>query len=149
MHDVVVAGAGCIAMASSRTKPLLISGLWPSSAPSMMPAADGRTLRLCIAVQYGWGCPLAQDLSTHGDDGLAITNVENASASGSSAFREAYLAVAAGEHNKVVLVWASISFMHSLSAFYRRMLRGSNCPGANCQSRVSLNWRSTTCRPMG
>ncbi|MGE3537460.1 MAG: thiolase family protein [Candidatus Tectimicrobiota bacterium] len=34
--------------------------------------------------------------------GLAITNVENASASGSSAFREAYLAVAAGEHDVVL-----------------------------------------------
>ena len=33
-----------------------------------------------------------------GPTGLAITNVENASASGSSAFREAYLAIAAGEH---------------------------------------------------
>lgn len=37
-----------------------------------------------------------------GTTGLAITNVENASASGSSAFREAYLAVAAGEHNMVL-----------------------------------------------
>jgi acetyl-CoA acetyltransferase len=37
-----------------------------------------------------------------GMTGLAITNVENASASGSSAFREAYLAVAAGEHNVVL-----------------------------------------------
>lgn len=37
-----------------------------------------------------------------GPTGLAITNVENASASGSSAFREAYLAVAAGEHNVVL-----------------------------------------------
>ena len=35
-----------------------------------------------------------------GTTGLAITNVENASASGSSAFREAYLAVAAGEHDR-------------------------------------------------
>jgi acetyl-CoA acetyltransferase len=37
-----------------------------------------------------------------GATGLAITNVENASASGSSAFREAYLAVAAGEHDIVM-----------------------------------------------
>src|SRR5712692_4709252 len=37
-----------------------------------------------------------------GTTGLAITNVENASASGSSAFREAYLAVAAGEHDVVL-----------------------------------------------
>src|SRR6266850_3363225 len=36
---------GCIAMASSRTKPPLISGLWRSNVPSMMPAAGGRTLR--------------------------------------------------------------------------------------------------------
>lgn len=33
-----------------------------------------------------------------GPTGLAITNVENASASGSSAFREAYLSIVAGEH---------------------------------------------------
>ena len=37
-----------------------------------------------------------------GTTGLAITNVENASASGSSAFREAYLAVAAGEHDVIL-----------------------------------------------
>ena len=37
-----------------------------------------------------------------GTTGLAITNVENASASGSSALREAYLAVAAGEHEVVL-----------------------------------------------
>lgn len=37
-----------------------------------------------------------------GFTGLAITNVENASASGSSALREAYLAVAAGEHDVVL-----------------------------------------------
>ncbi|ETW93433.1 MAG: hypothetical protein ETSY1_39260 [Candidatus Entotheonella factor] len=37
-----------------------------------------------------------------GTTGLAITNVENASASGSSAFREAYLSVAAGEHEVVL-----------------------------------------------
>ncbi len=37
-----------------------------------------------------------------GPTGLAITNVENASASGSSAFREAYLSVAAGEHEAVL-----------------------------------------------
>ena len=42
-----------------------------------------------------------------GTTGLAITNVENASASGSSAFREAYLAVAAGEHDVVLalILW--------------------------------------------
>ncbi len=37
-----------------------------------------------------------------GTTGLAITNVENASASGSSAFREAHLAIAAGEHDVVL-----------------------------------------------
>ena len=37
-----------------------------------------------------------------GATGLAITNVENASASGSSAFREAYLSVLAGEHEVVL-----------------------------------------------
>ncbi|PON18046.1 thiolase [Candidatus Entotheonella serta] len=37
-----------------------------------------------------------------GTTGLAITNVENASASGSSALREAYLSVAAGEHEMVL-----------------------------------------------
>ena len=37
-----------------------------------------------------------------GSTGLAITNVENASASGASAFREAYLAVAAGAHDVVL-----------------------------------------------
>jgi acetyl-CoA acetyltransferase len=37
-----------------------------------------------------------------GPTGLAITNVENASASGSSAFREACLAVAAGAHDVVL-----------------------------------------------
>ncbi len=37
-----------------------------------------------------------------GTTGLAITNVENASASGSSAFREAYLSVLAGEHEVVL-----------------------------------------------
>ncbi|MDH3598297.1 MAG: thiolase family protein, partial [Candidatus Tectomicrobia bacterium] len=37
-----------------------------------------------------------------GATGLAITNVENASASGSSAFREAYLSVLAGEHDVVL-----------------------------------------------
>ncbi|MCZ6875506.1 MAG: thiolase family protein [bacterium] len=37
-----------------------------------------------------------------GSTGLAITNIENASASGSSALREAYLSIAAGEHEVVL-----------------------------------------------
>jgi acetyl-CoA acetyltransferase len=40
--------------------------------------------------------PGHQICTSMGRTGLAITNVENASASGSSAFREAYLAIAAG-----------------------------------------------------
>lgn len=39
---------------------------------------------------------------TMGPTGLAITNVENASASGASAFREACLAIAAGAHDVVL-----------------------------------------------
>src|SRR5438445_5190858 len=60
-----------------------------------------------------------------GTTGLAITNVENASASGSSAFREAYLAVAAGEHD-VILPWGSINSSSRPPSFCRKTLRASH-----------------------
>jgi len=55
----------------------------------------------CGTVRLGMsaGHAICQHMGT---TGLAITNVENASASGSSAFREAYLAVAAGAHDVVL-----------------------------------------------
>src|SRR5215467_10449276 len=100
MRDVVVAGAG-----------LHRYGVFPhKSATALGTVAIRRALSdagcewtdidavYCGTVRLGMsaGHNICRRM---GMTGLAITNVENASASGSSAFREAYLAVAAGEHN--------------------------------------------------
>ena len=52
----------------------------------------------CGTTQPGWstGHQICQKM---GFTGVGIMNVENASASGSSAFREAYLAVGSGAHD--------------------------------------------------
>ena len=52
----------------------------------------------CGSVSLLPGCGHAVAF-TLGPNGGPVTNVENASASGSSAFREAYLAIASGEHD--------------------------------------------------
>ena len=49
----------------------------------------------------GCGHAIARSLGTNG---AAMTNVENASASGSSAFREAHMAIASGMHDVVIAV---------------------------------------------
>jgi acetyl-CoA acetyltransferase len=103
MRDVVVAGAG-----------LYRYGVFPDKTSTdlgtvaIQRAPDDAGCRwtdieavYCGTVRLGMsaGHKICQHMGT---TGLAITNVENASASGSSAFREAYLAVAAGEHNVVL-----------------------------------------------
>jgi acetyl-CoA acetyltransferase len=103
MRDVVVAGAG-----------LHRYGVFPDKTSidlgtvAIQRALDDAGCRwtdieavYCGTVRLGMsaGHKICQHMGT---TGLAITNVENASASGSSAFREAYLAVAAGEHNVVL-----------------------------------------------
>src|SRR5215471_14966405 len=103
MRDVVVAGAG-----------LHRYGVFPhKSATTLGTVAIRRALGdagcewtdidavYCGTVRLGMSA--GHNICRHmGTTGLAITNVENASASGSSALREAYLAVAAGEHNVVL-----------------------------------------------
>jgi benzoylsuccinyl-CoA thiolase BbsB subunit len=59
-----------------------------------------------------------------GATGLAITNVENASASGSSAFREAVLAVAAGAHD-VVLALGVDKLVKEPARFLRQTPEGT------------------------
>ena len=55
----------------------------------------------CGSVNLLPGCGHVVAMSL-GTNGAAVTNVENASASGSSAFREAYLAIASGLHDVVL-----------------------------------------------
>jgi len=55
----------------------------------------------CGSVNLLPGCGHVVAISL-GTSGAAVTNVENASASGSSAFREAYLAIASGLHDVVL-----------------------------------------------
>jgi acetyl-CoA acetyltransferase len=55
----------------------------------------------CGSVSLLPGCGHAVAF-TLGPNGAPVTNVENASASGSSAFREAFLSIALGEHDLVV-----------------------------------------------
>jgi len=54
-----------------------------------------------VNLMPGCGHAIAYSLGTHG---AVFTNVENASASGSSAFREAYLSIAAGVHDVVIAI---------------------------------------------
>jgi len=103
MRDVVVVGAG-----------LHRYGVFPDqSARALGTVAIRRALDdagcqwtdidavYCGTVRLGMSA--GHNICRHmGTTGLAITNVENASASGSSALREAYLAVAAGEHDVVL-----------------------------------------------
>lgn len=49
----------------------------------------------------GCGHAIARSLGSHG---AAMTNVENASASGSSAFREAYMSIVSGMHDVVIAI---------------------------------------------
>jgi acetyl-CoA acetyltransferase len=57
----------------------------------------------CGSVNLLPGCGQAIAMAL-GTQGAAMTNVENASASGSSAFREAYLAIASGRHDVVIAI---------------------------------------------
>ena len=52
-------------------------------------------------ITFGSGHAIALFLGTHG---ATMTNVENASASGSSAFREAYLAITSGLHDVAIAI---------------------------------------------
>ena len=82
--------------------------------------------------------------------GLGITNVENASASGSSAFREAYLSVASGE-NDIVLAFgvdkialppqAAPKASKAPQALQEKKKRHYN-PSGNCPFIFSPLWRS-------
>jgi len=57
----------------------------------------------CGSVNLPPGCGHAIAFAL-GTNGAAMTNVENASASGSSAFREAYLAIGSGSHDVVIAI---------------------------------------------
>jgi acetyl-CoA acetyltransferase len=103
MRDVVVIGAGLHRYGVFRDKSLSDLG-----TEAIRGALDDANMRWddIEAAYCGTFRPglLAghQICNTMGLTGLAITNVENASASGSSAFREAFLAITSGAHDIVL-----------------------------------------------
>lgn len=103
MREVVVLGAGLHRYGVFPEKTLVDLG----TEAIKMALQDARVewkdieAAYCGTVQPTWSTG-HQICNKMGLTGLAITNVENASASGSSAFREAYLAVAGGAHDVVL-----------------------------------------------
>lgn len=100
MRDVVVMGAGLHRYGVFPDKTIAdlgVEAIAGALADANMPWEDIETA-YCGTTQPGWstGHQVCQRM---GFTGLGIMNIENASASGSSAFREAYLAVSSGAHD--------------------------------------------------
>lgn len=103
MREVVVLGAGLHPYGMFPDK-----GFIPMGVEACQNALDDAEIQwhdvdaaYCGSVRLLPGCGHAITRAL-GANGAAVTNVENASASGSSAFREAYMAIASGAHDVVV-----------------------------------------------
>ena len=103
MRDVVVAGAGLHRYGVFSDKTSIDLGTVAIQRALDDAGCQWTDVEAVYCGTVRLGMSAGHNICRHmGTTGLAITNVENASASGSSAFREAYLAVAAGEHNVVL-----------------------------------------------
>jgi acetyl-CoA acetyltransferase len=103
MRDVVVAGAGLHRYGVFLDKTSIDLGTVAIQRALDDAGCQWTDIEAVYCGTMRLGMSAGHNICRHmGTTGLAITNVENASASGSSAFREAYLAVAAGEHNVVL-----------------------------------------------
>jgi acetyl-CoA acetyltransferase len=103
MRDVVVAGAGLHRYGVFLDKTSIDLGTVAIQRALDDAGCQWTDIEAVYCGTVRLGMSAGHNICRHmGTTGLAITNVENASASGSSAFREAYLAVAAGEHNVVL-----------------------------------------------
>jgi benzoylsuccinyl-CoA thiolase BbsB subunit len=103
MRDVVVIGAGLHRYGVFPDKSL--SDLGTEAIRGALDDADMRwdDIEAAYCGTFRPGLLAGHQIcNTMGLTGLAITNVENASASGSSAFREAFLAIASGAHDIVL-----------------------------------------------
>ena len=105
MREVSVIGVGMIPFAKYREKTLAEIG-WPAVKAAIEDAGiDKKDIEAAYCGSALGGMMSGQRvLKQLGITGLPITNVENACSSSSSAFREAYIAVAASAYD-VVLVW--------------------------------------------
>ncbi|MCP4755907.1 MAG: thiolase family protein [Proteobacteria bacterium] len=107
MRDVVVIGAGMHRYGNFPEKNLV--GLGTEAVGNALKDANTKwediETAYCGTAQPGFatGNMICQAL---GLTGIGITNVENASASGSAAFREAVLAIASGEHDVALAMGA-------------------------------------------
>ena len=105
MKDVVVIGAGLHRYGvdtEKTTTEMGIVAVWNALDDAGMSWDDIEAV-YCGTGQGAWGAGhfIGREM---GLTGLAITNVENASASGSAAFREAVLSVAAGAHDTAIAI---------------------------------------------
>jgi acetyl-CoA acetyltransferase len=100
MREVVVLGAGLHRYGIFPDK--TIAGLGVDAIRSALTDAnmvwEDIETAYCGTTQPGWSTG-HQVCSALGFTGVGIMNIENASASGSSAFREAYLAISSGAHD--------------------------------------------------
>ena len=105
MREVSVVGIGMVPFAKYREKTLAEIG-WPAVKAAI---ADAGVEKRDIEAAY-CGSALGGMISGQrvlkqlGITGLPITNVENACSSSSSAFRQAYISVAAGVYDVVLVM---------------------------------------------
>ena len=105
MRDVVVLGAGLHrygVFPGESTTSMGVEAVQQALEDANMPWDDIETA-YCGTIRPGFAAGHAI-CNKVGLTGLGITNVENASASGSSAFREAFLAVSSGAHDTAIAI---------------------------------------------
>ena len=105
MREVSVIGVGMVPFAKYREKTLAEIG-WPAVKAAIEDAGvDKRDIEAAYCGSALGGMMSGQRvLKQLGITGLPITNVENACSSSSSAFRQAYIAVAAGVYDMVLVL---------------------------------------------
>jgi len=105
MREVSVIGVGMIPFAKYREKTLAEIG-WPAVKAAIVDAGvDKKDIEAAYCGSALGGMMSGQRvLKQLGITGLPITNVENACSSSSSAFRQAYIAVAAGVYDVVLVL---------------------------------------------
>jgi acetyl-CoA acetyltransferase len=105
MRDVVVLGAGLHRYGIYPEKPFVFMGVEACLRAFEDAELEWKDIEVgycgSVNLRTPAGHVIAQALGSYG---ATMTNVENASASGSSAFREAYLAIASGMHDVAIAI---------------------------------------------
>jgi len=138
MRDVVVIGAGLHRYGIFPDKS--ITDLGVNAIRIALNQANMKwenvEIAYCGTTQPGWS--VGHQICQHvGMTGIGIMNIENASASGSSAFREAYLAVASGAHD-VAMAFGVDKIKIPATSGKHRNKKGKKTTGKNFFSPVQI-----------